>query len=285
MPLHMDRLDDLAAVRKVMSHCDAVVHLAGRVHVLRDLSRNPAAEFRLANTQLTRALALAAVQSGIRRFVLMSSIAAVSNARSVTVSDESVDEPDTDYGRSKLEAEQALHDIAEGAGLRAVTLRPPMVFGEWMRGNPLRLFRYIASGAPVPVVRPPCTRSTMYAGNVAEAVHMALAMGELEGRFCLADGEPLTIEAFTRAAAASLGRPARIVAVPAGMLRAAGAVGEQIDRFLPCPLTRRSAARLCQSLVVDGSRFSRLTRFEPTYSTAEALDRTAAWFIRACRSA
>src|ERR1035438_4682814 len=53
---------------------DVVIHLAARVHVMRDTSADPLAEFRRVNTAGTERLARSAVASGVKRLVYVSSI-------------------------------------------------------------------------------------------------------------------------------------------------------------------------------------------------------------------
>jgi nucleoside-diphosphate-sugar epimerase len=276
---HLPAARDGRVLRDLVRGCDAVVHLAGRAHVLRETAADPRAEFRASNTELTRTLAEAAVTMGVGTFVLMSSVAAASNAHSGTVRDDVTDAPDTDYGVSKWEAENALDDVAHGTDLRAVALRPPMVYGEGMRGNPLSLFRHLARGLPLPVLRPAVRRSMMYAGNLAEAVAVTLAHTGVRGRFCVTDSAAVAIDAFAGAAAAALGRPARLVPVPAWALRLAGTIGEVAGHALPVRVDRDAVARLSQSLVVDGTRFARLAEFTPRYSQREGVERTARWLV------
>ena len=53
---------------------DVVIHAAARVHVMDDSSANPLTEFRKVNTAGTLNLARQAADSGVRRFVFISSV-------------------------------------------------------------------------------------------------------------------------------------------------------------------------------------------------------------------
>jgi nucleoside-diphosphate-sugar epimerase len=267
------------ALREAVRGCAAVVHLAGRAHVMRETEGDPLAAFRRVNVDLTRALAAAAVAEGASDFVLMSSIAAVSGVGSEHVSDADVTAPGTDYGLSKLESEDALEEQARGGSLRAVALRPPMVYGEHMRGNPLRLYRHLLRGRPLPVLRPPVRRSMMYAGNLAEAVAASLGDATLHGRFCVTDGAAVPIEEFARASAAALGRTARLVPLPARAVHAAAAVGSLLLRATGGSAGAVALARLTQSLYVDDARFRSASGFAPPYGFEDGIARTAAWFL------
>ena len=54
--------------------CDAIIHLAGRAHVMGDGKLDASAAYESANTDVTRRLAECAANNGIRRFVFLSSI-------------------------------------------------------------------------------------------------------------------------------------------------------------------------------------------------------------------
>ncbi len=58
--------------------------------------------------------------------------------------------PSDPYAVSKWEAEQRLHEIAQRTGLEVVIIRPPLVYGPGVKGNILRLLRWIELGIPLP---------------------------------------------------------------------------------------------------------------------------------------
>ena len=63
-----------ADLARVFSSADAVIHLAGRAHVMRETVAAPLNEFRKVNVGGTETLASLATQQGVKRFIYMSSI-------------------------------------------------------------------------------------------------------------------------------------------------------------------------------------------------------------------
>ena len=61
-------------LREIFNGIDVVVHTAARVHVMNDSASNPLAEFRKVNCDATLVLARLAAESGVKRFVFLSSI-------------------------------------------------------------------------------------------------------------------------------------------------------------------------------------------------------------------
>jgi nucleoside-diphosphate-sugar epimerase len=274
------RQDDGDALRRALEGVDTVVHLRGRAHVLRDASDDPATEFQRANVDGTRRLLDAALDAGVRRLVFMSSIGAVATTTDEEVSDVTPPRPDTLYGASKLEAEAVIRRVAADSSLEYVILRPPMVYGPGMKGNPLRLFSAVRKGIPLPLGGVRNRRSMIYVGNLVAAVTSALGVpaGTRE-TYVVGDSEPLSSAQLVREIARALGCPARLVTVPPSVLRAGGRLGDLVDRVVSFPVNSTSISRLCGSLEVDYSRFAQSTGYEPPYSRDGAMRATASWFL------
>jgi nucleoside-diphosphate-sugar epimerase len=139
----------------VLPHVDIVVHLAARVHILRDSATDPLTEFRKVNALATANLARKAAQSGVNRFVFLSSIGVNGNATPAErpFRDQDAPAPHNSYSISKLEAEQALQSLSANSSMETVVIRAPIVYGPGNPANALRLFqavhkRSIASSFP-----------------------------------------------------------------------------------------------------------------------------------------
>jgi nucleoside-diphosphate-sugar epimerase len=216
---------------------DAVVHLAARVHVMNETADDPLHEFRQANVEGTRRLALDAAAAGVRRIVYMSSIKA-SGERSgdLPLSADQQDAPADPYGISKLEAETRLREVAADSQLSLVILRPALVYGPGVGGNVLRLMKLIASGLPIPLGSVRNQRSMIFAENLAALVVAALVADDVpDAPVLAADAETLSTPDVIRALASGMSRRARLVPMSPRLLRFAGALlrrGADIDRLI-----------------------------------------------------
>jgi nucleoside-diphosphate-sugar epimerase len=252
----------------------AVVHLAARVHVMHDAAHDPLAEFRSANRDGTLALARQAAAQGVGHFVFMSSIKAAgeeSLGRPLGPDDQGACDP---YGISKLEAEQALRALSDETGMAITVLRPPLVYGPGVKGNFRSLIKLVDRGLPLPLACVANRRALIGVGNLADAVRAALAA---PGGFRIltpSDAECLSTPDLVRRLAAALGRPARLVPVPVGLMRLAGAV------------TGKSAAvqRLTQSLEVDKSCMETMG-WAPPFTLDQGLAEIARWWRNKERNA
>jgi nucleoside-diphosphate-sugar epimerase len=247
----------------VVQGVDAVVHLAARVHVMRDTVADPLAENRRLNTEATLKLAQAAAAAGVGHFIFMSTIkvngeATTNHAFSETDTPRPVDT----YGISKHEAEQGLAALAITGAMGVTVLRPPLVYGPGVKGNFASLTRAVRKGIPLPLGSVCNRRSLVYAGNLAGAVVAALAQPLAGVRtYLVSDGEDLSTPDLIRSIAAAMNKRARLVSVPTALLRLAGA------------LSGRSAAvdRLLGSLVIDSSRIRRELGWLPSHTPREGL--------------
>ena len=249
-----------------LAGCDAVVHLAARVHVMNDNSENPLALYRATNTEATLNLARQAGRAGVKRFVFISTIKVNGEGRDAPYRETDVPAPEDAYAISKWEAEQGLRQIAADTGLEVVILRPPLVYGPGVKANFQRLIHIVKRGWPLPLGAIRNRRSLLYLGNFVDAIRLCVEHPAAAGQiFLLDDGEPVSTPELIRAVARALGRPAHLLAVPVWMLEAAGTL-----------LGKRAAvARLTGSLFVDSSVIRTRLGWVPPFTLEQGLATTA----------
>lgn len=270
---------DRAAVRNAVRGVDAVIHLAARVHVMAVRSADPMGEYRRTNVEGTRAVVEESLRAGARRFVFVSTVKAVGEGTEVPWTEETPPRPTDPYGISKLEAEGVVQQLAASGTMGATVLRLPLVYGPGMKANMLRLFQAVDRGIPLPLGGVRNRRSLVFAGNVAAAIqHLIGTAAAAEQVFFASDREDLSTPELVRAIARALDRPARLIPVPPSLFEAAGRAGDLLTPIVRLPVSSGAVTRLLGSLVVDSSKLSRLTGFEPPYSLEEGLRLTAEWY-------
>ncbi|KAF0101276.1 MAG: putative UDP-glucose 4-epimerase [bacterium] len=253
--------------RMALSGCDAVVHLAARVHVMHDTASDSLALYRATNTDATLNLAHQAAQAGVKRFVFVSSIKVNGEGRDAPYRETDAPAPEDPYAISKWEAEHGLREIESATGMEVVILRPPLVYGPGVKANFRRLLDMVARGWPLPLGAIENRRSLLYLGNFVDAIRVCVEHPAAAGQtFLIDDGQPVSTPELVRAVARAMGRPARLLPVPVGMLEFAGTL-----------LGKRAAvARLTGSLWVDSSLIRARLGWAPPYSMAVGLAETVA---------
>ncbi len=255
----------------VLPGVSVVIHLAARVHVMRDDASNPLEEFRRVNVEATEHLARSAAANGVKRLVYVSSIKV--NGES-TFDGNKFSEADTPgprdpYGVSKYEAEQALHRIAGEMGLEVVIVRPPLVYGPAVKGNFLQMMRVLAKGIPLPLASARNLRSLVYVGNLADAlITCAVQPGAAGQTYLVSDGEDVSTSALLQKLGDGMGRPARLLPCPPALLKLAGRLTGRTDQV----------ERLLGSLQVDSDKIRSQLNWVPPYTLQQGLLETAAWY-------
>jgi nucleoside-diphosphate-sugar epimerase len=253
----------------ILDGIDVVVHLAAVAH-----RATSEAQMRRVNVGATLRLAEAAAGS-IRRFVFLSSVKLHGeDSGAVLYSETDALRPEDAYGRSKLEAEQALTEIAARSSMELVSIRPPLVYGPRVKANFLRLLGWIDSGLPLPFASVHNRRSFIYLGNLVDAVIRCAEHPAARGPFLFADGETVSTPELVSRIARALDRPARLLPVPPALLRLAGTIAGRHGEI----------QRLTGNLVVDTSRARRLLDWRPPCTLDEGLAETARWFRSAGNS-
>lgn len=261
----------------VLHGADRIVHLAARVHLMRDTAADPLAEFRRTNVAGTLSLARAAVDAGVRRFVFVSSIKVngESTRKGVPFGADDPPAPVDPYGLSKREAEDELFEIGRSTGMEVVVVRPPLVYGPGVKANFDAMMRWLVRGIPLPLGAIRNRRTLVGLDNLVDLIATCLEHPAAGGEVFLAgDDEDLSTTDLLRRLAAALGVPARLVPVPEAMLEAAATL-----------LGRRAVAqRLLGSLQVDIGKARRVLGWSPPVPVDEGLRRTAARFLEQRRS-
>lgn len=248
---------------RALTGITVVVHLAARVHVLREKAVDPLAEFRRVNAAGTARLARQAAEAGVRRFILLSTIKV--NGEETFGHPFGPDDPPAPvdpYSISKLEAEEALLRIAGETGMEAVILRPPLVYGKGVGGNFARLVRLVRRGWYLPLGSIRNRRSLVGVENLCSLITACLAHPAATNRVLLvSDGRDLSTPELIRAIAGACGVKPRLLPLPVPLLHLlAGLCGRKME-----------VRRLTGSLQLDSSGTSTLLEWQPPLSVAQGL--------------
>jgi nucleoside-diphosphate-sugar epimerase len=266
------RLDSDFDWNTALSGCDAVVHLAARVHMTEDRSIDPLAEYRRINVEGTLRLARQAQQAGVRRFVFLSSAKAngevTSSGHAFTEGD--VPAPTDPYGISKLEAERGLQTLAGKTGMEVVILRPPLVYGPGVQANFLSMMRWLFRGVPLPFGSIENRRSLLAVENLVDLIVTVLRHpGAANQIFMVSDGEDLSTPELLRRLAWALEKPVHLLPFPPALLAQLARLAGQQDK----------AKRLRESLQVDISKVKERLGWRPPVTTDDGLRQAAEWFL------
>ena len=116
---------------KDFSGYDTVFHVAGIAHQ-KETQENAELYYKI-NRDLAFDTAVKAKTDGVKQFIFLSSMS-VYGLETGVITKETVPTPKSNYGKSKLQAEELLGGLADET-FKVAILRPPMVYGKGCKGN------------------------------------------------------------------------------------------------------------------------------------------------------
>ena len=278
---HIDSGVDREGLRRALANVRTVYHLAARVHINRSSGSSDLEKFRSANVDATRVLIEECAHAGVSRVVVASTVKVMGRFDGVPFTETMEPVPTDSYGRTKLEAERLTREIADRFGIEHVVLRFPVIYGEGMKANMLRLFAAVENGMPLPFAGVGNARSVLYVENAVAALLTAGGSDAARSQtFFVSDGVDYSTEELIRLIAAAMNKVPRLFAMPPLATRFAAVVGDLVSHIAPVPFSSEAADRLLGSLTVNASKLRRLTGFQPPFSTEQGIRKTALWFTQ-----
>jgi nucleoside-diphosphate-sugar epimerase len=261
-------ITDQVAVRSAVRDMDAVVHMAGLLHI-----NNPLPElrekFEYVNISGTANLVDSAIREGARRIVLFSTIAVYGSIDGQTYNEKSSVRPETCYAKAKLDAEKIILNARRDSGEPiGVVLRLGAVYGSRVKGNYKRMVEALAHNRFIPVGDGLNKRTLVYDEDVAVATILAMEHPVAAGRvYNVTDGNCHTLNEIISAICKALGRKQPRISLPAAAARFAAGMLEDGARLCGrcSPITRATIDKYTEDIAVDGSRIQKELRFIPQY--------------------
>ena len=246
-------LGDLANPGDLCAGADAVIHVAGVVN-------SDAATFDKGNRVGTIAMLNAASNTGVKRFVHVSSL----SAREPQLSN---------YGASKRAAE----DAVVASALDWSVVRPPAIYGPGDTDN-LELFKFAKHGImPLP---PRGRLSAIHADDLARLVVVMAETAPAKAFYEADDGQPdgWSHVDYAKMIGAAVGRNPMTLALPKAALNL-GAALDGIFRGDKAKLTRDRVSYMTHpDWVIDPAKRPPASLWTPQISTPEGLKTTAKWY-------
>lgn len=226
-----------------------IMHLAGKAHDLKN-SSNPD-EYYQVNTELTKKIFDAFIDSDAKVFITLSSVKAIADEVHGVLNEEYEPNPKTHYGKSKLLAEQYIlsKDIPEGK--RVYILRPCMIHGAGNKGNLILLHKLVSKGIPWPLGAFENKRSFCNINNLMFVFKELMEREDIQsGVYNVADDVPLSTNEVISILAESQYRKPRIWHISKSLME----LGAKIGNDFKLPLNEERLQKLTDSYVVSNKK-------------------------------
>jgi len=253
---------------EALKDVDVIVHCAARAHIMGETVNNPLEAYRSTNVHGTLNLASQAARAGVKRFIYLSSIKVNGEFTQPgeVFAAEDIPLPQDAYGVSKHQAELGLRLIASETGMEVVIIRPPLVYGPGVKANFFSMMRWVSRSIPLPLGAINNLRSLVALDNLVDLIVRCIDHpGAKNQIFLVSDGEDISTTSLLSRMGTALGKPARLIPVPASWLHIFGIL-----------LGRQAIVeRLCSSLQIDISKTRKILGWSPPINVDEGLRRVA----------
>jgi nucleoside-diphosphate-sugar epimerase len=252
---------------------DCIVHCAARAHVMKETEKDSLAAYRKVNVEGTKNLAEQAVAFGVKRFIFLSSVKVNGEQTigSASFQHNDISRPEDAYGISKWEAEQELWKISKRTGLEVVIIRSPLVYGEGLKGNFLRLLDLVYKEVPLPFLKVENSRSFIGLDNLIHLIALCINHPKAPGEtFLISDGEDISTPELIRKLTRAMEKSSRLFPASVSLIKLISyLIGKSSE-----------AKRILGSLRVDSSRARKVLGWSPPFSLDEGLKKTVQWYLK-----
>jgi UDP-N-acetyl-alpha-D-quinovosamine dehydrogenase len=268
---YYENLDENMDWSFVLNNIDAVIHLAARVPVEKNENAKAYNNFFQVNFQGTKRLAQQAAKKNVKRFIFISTIGVLGISDLKTpLTEKSKENPNNNYAISKQMAEHALISIGNQTGMEVVILRPPLVYGPYVKANFLKLLDCIYRGIPLPFDGVKNQRNFIALENVIQAISACIAHKKaVNGIFIISDDEYISTRDLIRKISNAMGKPARIFNFPVF-----------IAKLLLIMIGKKSLYnKLWGSLRVESKKIKEQIGWTPKIGMDEGIQKTVEWYL------
>ena len=257
----------------LLNGSNIIIHLAGKAHDLKKVS-DPQ-EYYEVNFELTQKLYDAFLQSEAKKFIFISSVKAAADSVHGILTEDTNPNPKTDYGKSKLIAEQYIQSQPLPAGKSYYILRPCMIHGPGNKGNLNLLYQFVKKGIPYPLAGFENKRSFLSVENLCFIIKALIERDDVaSGVYQVADDEPLSTNEVVSILSASISKKPKLWRISPGLIRAAAKLGD----VLHLPLTTERLDKLTESYIVCNQKIKQAIGKDLPLTSKRGLEITAASF-------
>ena len=243
-----------------------VIHAAARVHVMNDESVDSLTEYRNVNVDGTMNLARQAADSGVSRFIYISSIKVNGEKSTEPFKYNDKHSPKDFYSISKSEAELSLIALSKETLMDIVIIRPPLIYGAGVKANFASLLNVVKNGFPLPFSLVNSNKRSMVSvynlvDLIVNCVYNPNAANQV---FLVSDDCDLSTVDLIKKMAFALGKAPRLFPVPVLLFRLLGKI------------TGKAAMveRIVGSLQVDIVHTKETLGWKPPFSVSESMNLT-----------
>lgn len=228
---------------------NTVIHLAGIAHDT--VNRVNETLYKEVNVTLTCQLFDAFIESDATKFIFVSSVKAVADSVNGTLLEDIIPQPNTLYGKSKLEAEKYILSAKYTSNKKVYILRPCMIHGPENKGNLNLLFKFVNKNIPWPLASFKNSRSYCSIDNVCFVLKELIERDDIPpGIYNISDDQPVSTNDLITWIAESKKKNPRFVYLPKTIIKILSKLGDIFN----LPLNSERLKKLTENYVVSNQK-------------------------------
>jgi len=265
-----NELKEVLSILKI----DKIVHIAGKAHDLKN-STDKEAYYQI-NFGLTKKIYNAFLDSTARCFIFISSVKAVADNVDGYLTEDFKPSPATDYGKSKLKAEQYIQTTILPDGKSFYILRPSLIHGPGNKGNLVLLYKIARLGLPYPLAAFENKRSFLGIHNFCFVIQQLLLRNDIPtGVYHVADDAPISTNRLMILFSEGLSQKNRLLRINKNYIAALAKVGDKLH----LPFNTERLKKLTENYVVCNKKILKAIGKPFPVSTEDGLRITIQSFI------
>jgi nucleoside-diphosphate-sugar epimerase len=253
----------------INSNSDVLIHLSGKAHDLKKTTSLD--EYYQINTNITREIFDAFLESNAKVFITLSSVKAVSDRVKGKLTEDEIPNPQTHYGKSKLLAEKYILSKLIPEGKRFYILRPCMIHGPGNKGNLNLLYKVVSKGMPWPLGAFKNKRSFCSIDNLIFIFKELIEREDIpSGIYNVADDLPISTNEVISIMAESQQKKPKIWKISVTLIKLIAYIGD----IFRLPLTSERLQKLTESYIVSNLKIKTAIGKEFPVSAKDGLIKT-----------
>lgn len=251
-------------------NAEAIIHLAGKAHDTKNTSAEK--EYFEINTELTKKLFKEFLNTTAQDFIYFSSVKATADKVEGFLDENHTSNPQTPYGKSKLEAEEFLLSQKLPENKRLFIIRPCMIHGPGNKGNLNLLYKFVQKDIPYPLAAFENKRSFLSIDNLNFLILEMLSNKNVgSGIYNFADDEVLSTNELVKLIANTSGKKEKLWKISSKLISATAKMGD----VMKLPLNSERLKKLTENYWVSNQKIKNaLGIAKLPVSASEGLEKT-----------
>jgi len=246
----------------------AFIHLAGKAHDLRKGVSDD--EYYKANTDLTIKLFDQFLESDCKIFIYLSSVKAVADKVEKVLIEETIPNPITAYGKSKLKAEEYILSKKWDKDKKVYILRPCMIHGANNKGNLNLLYKLVIKNIPFPLGKFENKRSFLSVDNLCFVIEKLMDVRPGSGVYNISDNDAISTNELIKLIAKTSNKRELILNIPKAIILKMAFIGDKIG----LPLNTEKLEKLTDNYCVSNTKIVNAIGEQLPFSAIDGLIKT-----------